>query len=75
MLDCIILGDSIAVGLGQARPDCDVFAVSGITSDRYVQTLLTSRQARTVIISLGVNDGEGAATADNLLRLRAAITA
>jgi hypothetical protein len=58
VFDCIVLGGSIAVGLGQARPDGDGVAVSGITLQRYVQTLLAARQVRTVIISLGVNDRE-----------------
>jgi hypothetical protein len=75
LLDCIILGDSIAVGLGQARPDCVVAAVSGISSERYVQTLAGTQHARTAIISLGVNDGEGVATADNLSRLRGLVSA
>ncbi len=75
MLDCIILGDSIAVGLGQARPDCAVAAVSGISSERYVQTLAGTQHARTAIISLGVNDGEGVATAENLTRLRGLVSA
>ena len=75
MLDCIILGDSIAVGLSQARPDCQVAAVSGITSERFVQTFGGAARARTAIISLGVNDGEGAATADNLRRLRGLVSA
>ena len=75
MLDCLVLGDSIAVGLGQARPECVVVAVSGITSERYVQTLLAPRRARTVIISLGVNDGDGVPTTDNLRLLRRTIAA
>jgi lysophospholipase L1-like esterase len=75
VLDCIILGDSIAVGLGQARPDCVVFAVSGISSERYLQVFPTTAEARIAIISLGVNDGEGAATADNLRLLRRKVTA
>ena len=33
------------------------------------------RHVRTAIISLGVNDGEGAATAENLVRLRARVSA
>jgi lysophospholipase L1-like esterase len=75
LLDCIILGDSIAVGLSQARPDCTVDAVSGITSGRYVQTFAGAAHARTAIISLGVNDGEGVATAENLSRLRGLVSA
>jgi lysophospholipase L1-like esterase len=75
LLECLVLGDSIAVGLGQARPECAVVAVSGITSERYVQTLHARPRARTVVISLGVNDGEGVSTLDNLRLLRRAITA
>jgi len=75
LLDCILLGDSIALGLAQARPGCNVVAVSGITSERYVQTFLATRRARTVIISLGVNDGDGVATAHNLRRLRGTVSA
>ena len=62
MLDCLVLGDSIAVGVGQARPECAVVAVSGITSEHYVQMFPGDAQARTAVISLGVNDGDGIAT-------------
>ncbi len=75
MLDCIILGDSIAAGMSQARPECEVVAVSGITSERFVQMFSGARHVQTAVISLGVNDGEGAATADNLSRLRGEVSA
>ena len=71
----MVLGDSIAAGLGQARPDCQVAAVSGITSERYVHVFSDTWRVRTAIISLGVNDGEGVPTADNLARLRGRISA
>ena len=75
MLDCIVLGDSIAVGVGQARPECRDVAVSGITSEHYVQMFTGAPQAHTAIISLGVNDGDGIATAENLSRLRGRVVA
>jgi hypothetical protein len=75
LLECLVLGDSIAVGVGQARRECGVVAESGISSERYVQSFLAPRQARTVVISLGVNDSDSVATADNLHRLRNAIRA
>jgi hypothetical protein len=75
LLDCIVLGDSIAVGVGQARPDCQTIAVSGITSEHYVQMFGGAPQARTAIISLGVNDGDASATGDNLAKLRGRIVA
>lgn len=63
------------MGLAQARPDCAVEAFSGITSARYVQTFAGVAHARTAIISLGVNDGDGVATAENLSRLRGEVSA
>ncbi|HTI81332.1 MAG TPA: SGNH/GDSL hydrolase family protein [Acetobacteraceae bacterium] len=75
MLDCLVLGDSIAVGVGQARPDCQTIAVSGISSDHFVQMFPGTPQARTAVISLGVNDGDGIATADNLAKLRGRVAA
>ena len=75
MLDCIVLGDSLAVGVGQARPECEVIALTGITSERYVQIFAGARQARTAVISLGVNDGDGIATVNNLSLLRGRVAA
>ena len=75
MVDCLILGDSLAVGLGLARPDCEIAAVTGITSDRYVQTFRGTRQAHIAIISLGVNDGDSVPTVDNLSVVRSRVSA
>ena len=75
MLDCLVLGDSIAVGVGQARPDCQTIAVAGISSDHFIQMFPGAPQARTAVISLGVNDGDGIATADNLAKLRGRVAA
>jgi hypothetical protein len=75
LLDCIVLGDSIAAGLSQARPDCEAVAISGITSERFVQIFPGMGHARTAIISLGVNDGEATATSENLSRLRGRVSA
>lgn len=59
MLECLILGDSIAVGIGQMRPDCVVEAKSGINSLDYLNSLTSKFQiqdAKTTVISLGSND-------------------
>jgi hypothetical protein len=57
MIDCLIIGDSIAVGTKMFRPDCVEYVKSGITSigwnKKYGNNDLT---ANTVIISLGTND-------------------
>lgn len=72
MLDCLILGDSIAVGVGQARPVCETVAKTGITSGTYVRTVFAGvpRAAHTAVISLGVNDDPSMNTAENLRLLR-----
>jgi lysophospholipase L1-like esterase len=75
MAPCLILGDSLAVGIGQYRPECHTVALTGITSGRYVQTLLTPQAGTTAVISLGVNDSDDANTVANLRRVRAAIHA
>lgn len=57
MLECLIVGDSIAVGVSQVRPECEAIVKSGINSktwnDRHLHQL---KPARTLIISLGAND-------------------
>jgi len=57
MLECLILGDSIAVGVAQFRPECVAYAKGGINSRQWVNSYITkNRSANTVIISLGSND-------------------
>jgi len=75
LIPCVVLGDSIAVGVGQNRPDCDTTARVGITSGAYIQNLLPLAQvnADTAIISLGVNDDPSAATVENLRTVRATL--
>ena len=70
---CVILGDSIAVGVGQMRPECETTARVGISSGAFVRTLLSAahRTADSVVISLGVNDDPAAHTLDNLRQMRA----
>jgi hypothetical protein len=70
MMPCIVMGDSIAVGVAQFRPDCESVAKSGITSERYIETLLQEQSAEIVVISLGVNDDDTVDTLDNLRQVR-----
>ena len=76
MLECIVLGDSIASGVGQARPECETVARVGITSGAYINDLfpLASHTARTAVISLGVNDDGSVDTIDNLRRVRGSLS-
>jgi len=71
MLDCLILGDSIAVGTQQARRECVSYAKVGINSHRWNQDYLKNDlAANTVIISLGSNDHKGVRTKAELQRIR-----
>ncbi len=57
MIECLIVGDSIAVGVSQVRPECQAIAKSGINSrDWNTRNLHKLKPARTLIISLGAND-------------------
>lgn len=77
MMPCILIGDSIAVGVGQARPECETVAQVGISSQRYIATMLPPgrTQADTAVISLGVNDDISLDTLDNLRTVRARVAA
>ena len=70
MLECLIIGDSIAVGVSQVRTECQSIAKSGInSSDWNKRHLHQLRPTKTLIISLGAND-LGVKTEENIRRLR-----
>ena len=76
MLECLILGDSIAVGVGQFRPECEVHAKVGINSRNWVDRNITKDlAANTVVISLGSNDSKNMKTLKELFVLREVIEA
>jgi lysophospholipase L1-like esterase len=72
MLDCLIVGDSIAVGTHQFKPECAVYAKGGINSKQWVDKNIqnTPLQAKTVIISLGSNDHKYVKTESELQTVR-----
>jgi len=76
MVACAILGDSLAEGVAAFRPDCLADTKVGISTSAYLRAHTTAVDAGTVLISLGVNDGEtDPGTADRLAGLRMRITA
>lgn len=79
MLECLILGDSLAVGMGQIRQECTTRAKSGINSHDYVNRHLWhtngNNQAKHIIISLGSNDAKNIKTFDELDTLRQLVKA
>ena len=78
MIDCMIIGDSIAVGTHMARPECVAYAKGGWNSWQWNKDYLakaSSQPARTLIISLGANDHKGVKTEQELRKMREAIKA
>ena len=71
MIDCLILGDSIAKGISDIRTECVAYVQSGINSrdwnDRFVKKI---RPAKSTIISLGSNDLKNLNTEIELVSLR-----
>lgn len=76
MLECMIVGDSIAVGVSAYRQECVAYAKGGINTTQfnkiYVDKIL---EAKTVIISLGSNDHQYVPTNYELLKVRGRISA
>jgi lysophospholipase L1-like esterase len=72
MLDCLILGDSIAVGTQQFKTECAMIAKGGINSYQWVNKNLNKApyKAKTVIISLGSNDHKYVKTESELQTVR-----
>jgi len=72
MIDCLIMGDSIAVGTHQFKPECAVIAKGGINSYQWVNKNIDKApyQAKSVIISLGSNDHKYVKTEEELRTIR-----
>ena len=76
MLECLIIGDSIAHGIAMQRPECVDYSHVGWTSKQSNTRYRTSNlNAETVIISLGTNDSKYVDTYKELSQLRELIHA
>lgn len=76
MLECLILGDSVAVGTAQARPECVSYSKGGWNTWQWNRDYLNKDlSAKTVIISLGSNDHSGVNTRIELQKIRKKIQA
>jgi lysophospholipase L1-like esterase len=63
MLDCLIIGDSIAVGTHQFKKECVSYSKGGWNTWQWNRDYLKNDlTATTVIISLGTNDHPGEKT-------------
>lgn len=70
MIECLILGDSIAVGTHSAKPECVVQAQVGINSRNFNKKYNRDFAAKIVVISLGSNDYKNIKTINELIDLR-----
>jgi len=76
MLECMIIGDSIAVGVSMARKECVSYSKGGWNSWQWNKDYLsqaTTKPYETIIISLGANDHKGVKTEAELRKMREAI--
>jgi lysophospholipase L1-like esterase len=73
-MSCTIVGDSIAVGVGELRKDCETVAQIGIDSSSWKSKwAYIVKYGDVVLISLGTNDRFGTPTEDNLYEIRSRI--
>ena len=72
MLECLIAGDSIAVGIANVRKECVSYSKGGINSKQWLDKNIQNMplQARHVIISLGSNDHKYIKTEEELRNIR-----
>jgi lysophospholipase L1-like esterase len=72
MFECIIAGDSIAVGVANVRKECVAYATGGINSYQWLNKNIknTPMVANHVIISLGSNDAYVKNTEEELRTIR-----
>lgn len=70
MLDCLVVGDSIAVGTQQFAKECELQGRGGINTWQFNKMYPGSFYAETVIISLGSNDHQYVKTYDQLFEMR-----
>ncbi len=76
MLECLILGDSIAQGIANVRTECVDYAHSGYNSKQVNRKYKAVQlNANTIIISLGTNDHKYVDTYKELIQLRTRINA
>lgn len=75
MIDCLIIGDSIGVGIAQHLPECHREAYSGIASRTWKVLYSKQVEAKSAIISLGSNDHFKIDTLKELIEIRSKVAA
>lgn len=76
MFECLIVGDSIAVGVAHERPECVSYSKGGINTHQWNNKYRHEKMnAKTVIISLGTNDHKHVKTLVELNYMRGLVKA
>ena len=79
MIDCMIIGDSIAVGTAHVRTECVSYSKGGWNTwqwnREYIDKKHTDLTAKSLIISLGTNDHKGVHTFAELMKMRQNVNA
>lgn len=76
MLDCLILGDSIAVGVSNIKTECVSISKGGLNTWQWNKNYLSNDlTAKSVIISLGTNDHQYIKTKQELEKVRSKVNA
>lgn len=75
MLECLIVGDSIAVGTHQFAPKCELQGRGGINTWQFNRMYPGKFAAGVVIISLGSNDHQHVKTKQELEAMRKRVQA
>ncbi len=71
MLDCLIIGDSIAVGTQAVMKNCSSYAVGGYNTWQWNKKFSDKNlESNNIIISLGTNDHKGVKTYSELEKIR-----
>jgi hypothetical protein len=79
VLECLIIGDSIAAGIAQAKPECVAIVRSGITTqnwfDKFNKNPNYTKPYKVAVISLSTNDMYNSYTSEYLYNVRYRISA
>ena len=75
MIECLIIGDSIAVGTAQVRPECVAYAKTSLNSSQFNEKYPQTFNGKVVVISLGSNDHKYIKTEKELFKLRERVQA
>ena len=75
MIECLIIGDSIAVGTSKVRPECVAYATNGINTTQFNEKYPQTFNGKVVVISLGSNDHKYIKTEKELFNLRERVQA